>query len=123
MYGIIVFIVVAVLAYVAVRVFSIVRRFDSKEDFLKYYEEREKVLKKEKEEEREAEPLLEEEEEEWDDDFIDKKSFDFLFLGAVATILFLICGLFTGNSFYFILVLFIITTMLYLYFYPPKGNF
>lgn len=109
MYGIIVFIVVAILAYIVARKFFTMKRFDSNEEYLKY---------KEKQKE-----LLEQEEEEWDDEFIDKKSFDFLFLGAVATILFLICGLFTGNSFYFILILFVITAMLYLYFYPPKGNF
>lgn len=109
MYGLTIFIVVAFVVFMIVRKLFTIKRFDSKEEYLQYKREKEK--------------LREEEEEEWDDDFIDKESFDFLFIGAVATILFLVFGLFTGNTFYLILVVFIITAALYLYYFPPRGKF
>lgn len=110
MYGLTVFIVVAFVVFMIVRKFFTVKQFDSKEEYLQYKREKEKLRE-------------EAEEEEWDDDFIDKESFNFLFIGAIATILFLVFGLFTGNAFYLILVVFIITAALYLYYFPPSGRF
>ncbi|MEK6452384.1 MULTISPECIES: hypothetical protein [Myroides] len=109
MSAVVVFFVVAIVTFLIVRQFFTVKSFKSKEEYLEY---------KQKEKE-----LLEQEEEDWDDELIDKKSFDFLFIGAIATILFLVFGLFTGNSFYFILVLFVITAALYIYYLPPKDKF
>ncbi|KUF39365.1 hypothetical protein HX017_01515 [Myroides marinus] len=109
MYEVTIFIVVAFVVFMIARKFFSIKSFDTKEEYLQYKREKEKALQ--------------EEEEEWDDDFIDKQSFNFLFAGAVATILFLVFGLFTGNSFYFILMIFIITAVLYLYFFPPTGKF
>ncbi|MEC4117383.1 hypothetical protein [Myroides phaeus] len=105
----VVFFVVVLVVFFIFRQFVSIKRIKSKEEYLEY---------KQKQKE-----LLEQEEEEWDDELMDKKSFDFLFIGAVATILFLVFGLFTGNSFYFILVLFIITAALYIYYLPPKDKF
>ena len=58
---------------------------------------------------------MKEEEEEDLDDFIDKESFNFLLIGLVATFLFLIIGMFTGNPLYFYLLIFLITTLVYLF--------
>jgi len=109
MYELTIFIVVAILAYFIVRRFFSIKRFNTKEEYLQY--------------KREQEEMLREEEEEWDDDLIDKKSFDFLFIGVVATVLFLACGLFTGNPFYFVLMIFVITAILFLHYFPSKGDF
>ncbi len=109
MSGVVIFIVVAVVTFLIVRKFISIKSFKSSEEYLEY-------KRKEKE-------LLKEEEEEWDDELIDKKSFDFLFIGAVATILFLIFGLFTGNPFYFIVILFVITAALFLHYLPPNNKF
>lgn len=109
MSGVVIFIVVALVTFFIVRKFISIKRFTSSEEYLEY---------KQKEKE-----LLEEEEEEWDDELIDKKSFDFLFIGAIATVLFLIFGLFTGNSFYFIAILFVITAVLFIHYLPPNNKF
>ncbi len=50
------------------------------------------------------------------DDLIDKETFNFLLAGAIATLLFLIIGLFTGNPLYFYLIVFLITTLVYVYY-------
>ncbi|MTG98133.1 MULTISPECIES: hypothetical protein [Myroides] len=110
MNDIIVFIGVVLIAFFVVKRFVTIKRFNSTEEYLEY--------KKEKEEE----DFLEDDEE-WDDELIDKKSFNFLFVGAIATILFLFFGLFTGNTIYFILILFVITAILYLYYMPPSNKF
>lgn len=56
------------------------------------------------------------EEEDWDefDDLIDKEEFNFLLLGVIATVLFLLFGFFTGNAMYFYLMIFIISAGVYL---------
>jgi len=64
---------------------------------------------------KELEKELKEEEDELDD-FIDKETFNFLLLGLVATFLFLLIGLFTGNGLYFYLLIFLITTLVYVYY-------
>lgn len=56
------------------------------------------------------------EEEDEFDDIIDKETFNFLLIGATATVLFLIVGLFTGNPLYFYLLIFLITTLVYVYY-------
>lgn len=56
------------------------------------------------------------EEEDDFDDLIDKDTFNFLLAGAIATLLFLIVGLFTGNPLYFYLIIFLITTLVYVYY-------
>lgn len=109
MSDVIIFIVIAFVTFFIVRKFISVKSFKSSDEYLEY---------KQKEKE-----LLKEEEEEWDDELIDKKSFDFLFIGAVATILFLVFGLFTGNSFYFIMILFVITAVLFIHYLPPNNKF
>lgn len=106
---VIIFLGVAVVMFLIVRRFISVKRFNSTDEYLDYKQKKEEELR--------------ELEEEWDDELIDKKSFNFLFIGAVATILFLIFGLFTGNSFYFVLILFVITAVIYLYFSTPNSKF
>lgn len=109
MNGLTIFIIVGVVVFIIARKFFSIKSFDTKEEYLQYKKEKEK--------------MLQDEEEEWDDDLIDKDSFDFLFIGAVATILFLVFGLFTGNSFYLMLVVFIITAVLYIYYFLTRGKF
>lgn len=74
-------------------------------------EKRAQLEEKTKQLERE----LKEEEDEFDD-LIDKETFNFLLAGAIATLLFLIVGLFTGNPLYFYLIIFLITTLVYVYY-------
>lgn len=57
------------------------------------------------------------------DDFIDSKSFNFIVVGAVATLLFLVTGILTGNALYLTLMLFIITALIFLFFSPPHNKF
>lgn len=64
---------------------------------------------------KQLEKEIKEEEEEWDD-LLDKETTNFLLLGAVATLLFLLVGLFTGNPLYFYLTVFLITTLVYVYY-------
>ncbi|MGG5506109.1 MULTISPECIES: hypothetical protein [unclassified Myroides] len=64
---------------------------------------------------QQLEKEMREEEDEFDD-FIDKETFNFLLIGAVATFLFLIIGMFTGNPLYFYLLIFLITTLVYLFY-------
>ncbi len=58
----------------------------------------------------------EDEEDDWDefDDLIDKEEFNFLLIGVIATVLFLLFGFFTGNAMYFYLMIFIISAAVYL---------
>ncbi|MCS4239208.1 hypothetical protein [Myroides odoratus] len=74
-------------------------------------EKRAQLEEKTKQLERE----IKEEEDDFDD-FIDKDTFNFLLAGAIATLLFLIVGLFTGNPLYFYLIIFLITTLVYVYY-------
>ncbi|MBB1150420.1 hypothetical protein H4K35_09850 [Myroides sp. NP-2] len=64
---------------------------------------------------QQLEKEMKEEEEDFDD-LIDKETFNFLLIGAVATVLFLVVGLFTGNPLYFYLLIFLITTLVYIYY-------
>lgn len=74
-------------------------------------EKRAQLEEKTKQLERE----IKEEEDDFDD-FIDKDTFNFLLAGAIATLLFLVVGLFTGNPLYFYLIIFLITTLVYVYY-------
>ena len=74
-------------------------------------EKRAQLEEKTKQLERE----IKEEEDDFDD-LIDKDTFNFLLAGAIATLLFLIVGLFTGNPLYFYLIIFLITTLVYVYY-------
>ncbi len=58
----------------------------------------------------------EDEDEDWDDidDLVDKEEFDFLLIGIIATVLFLLVGFFTGNTIYFYLMIFIISAIVYI---------
>lgn len=64
---------------------------------------------------QQLEKEMKEEEDEFDD-IIDKETFNFLLIGAIATVLFLLVGLFTGNPLYFYLLIFLITTLVYVYY-------
>lgn len=64
---------------------------------------------------QQLEKEMKEEEEEFDD-IIDKETFNFLLIGATATVLFLLVGFFTGNPLYFYLLIFLITTLVYVYY-------
>lgn len=64
---------------------------------------------------KQLEREIKEEEDDFDD-LIDKDTFNFLLAGAIATLLFLIVGLFTGNPLYFYLIIFLITTLVYVYY-------
>jgi hypothetical protein len=77
------------------------------------WEEEKKKIEKEIEEEEEMDFLDEEE----------KKSVNFLFAGVIGTILFLITGLFTGNSLYVLLAIFIFTAIIYFMNVVSKGPF
>lgn len=64
---------------------------------------------------KQLEKEIQEEEDDFDD-FIDKETFNFLLIGIIATFLFLLIGLFTGNPLYFYLIIFLITTLVYVYY-------
>lgn|GEM_PF-4004509 len=64
---------------------------------------------------KQLEREIKEEEDDFDD-LIDKDTFNFLLAGAIATLLFLLVGLFTGNPLYFYLIIFLITTLVYVYY-------
>ncbi|MTH29317.1 hypothetical protein GJV77_05200 [Myroides pelagicus] len=95
---------VVVIAILVLRRYFTVNRFNSTEEYLT---NKEKEL----------------EEEEWEDELMDKESFNFLFLGFIATLLFLIVGLFTGNDLYWNMILFLITAFLFLHYLPPNNKF
>jgi hypothetical protein len=102
------FVFIALIAFFIVRKFIEVKTFKNKDEYLKYKEEQE---------------FLEKDLEEGLEKFIDKNTYKFIVAGLIATVLFLVFGLFKDNILYLYILVFLITAVLFVFCFPPKDKF
>lgn len=102
----VIFALVALVVFVILQRFVKVKVFKSEEEFLKYKEMQQNISQEE-----DLDNEL--------DGFVDKNTFRFFVAGIIATLLFLICGFFTGNVLYLYIMLFIFTAFIFVACFPP----
>ncbi|MDR2224145.1 MAG: hypothetical protein LBE34_15620 [Flavobacteriaceae bacterium] len=107
------FVIVLSTIFFVVGIIVMLNRRGSFNDYKEKWEQEKKKIEQEIEEEDELDFLDDEE----------KKALNFLFAGLIGTVLFLVTGLFTGNSMYLILSIFIFTAIVYFISVVSKGPF